>query len=134
MLSRSLAAKVGAGTLVLALGAVACGGSSSGSTASTQPTPAGSTASTSTMAADTTATQAAALRAGLDQLFREHVNLTGFTVQTAVISGVSSKQTAAALKALDSNTVALGDAIGSIYGDAAKAGFLKMWRAHIGFF
>jgi hypothetical protein len=83
---------------------------------------------------DSTASQASALRAGLDQLFREHVNLTGFTVQTAVISGVGSKQTAGALKALDANTVALGDAVGSVYGDAAKAGFLKMWRAHIGFF
>jgi hypothetical protein len=134
MLSRSLTAKVGTGTLVLVLGAVACGGSSSGSNAATQPTPAGATASASTMAADTTATPAAALRAGLDQLFREHVNLTGFTVQTAVISGVSSTQTAAALKALDGNTVAIGDAIGSVYGDAARTAFLKMWRAHIGFF
>lgn len=135
MLSRPLAAKVGVGVLALALGATACGGTSSGSSAATKPTTApSSTASAMSMSADTTASQAATLRAGLDQLFREHVNLTGFTVQTAVISGVGSKQTAAALKALDANTVAIGDAVGSVYGDAAKAGFLRMWRAHIGFF
>jgi hypothetical protein len=135
MLPRPLAAKVGVGVLALALGATACGGSSSGSSAATKPATApSSTASAMSMSADTTASQAATLRAGLDQLFREHVNLTGFTVQTAVISGVGSKQTTAALKALDANTVAIGDAVGSVYGDAAKAAFLKMWRAHIGFF
>ena len=136
MLSRPLAAKVGVGVLALALGATACGGSSSGS-ASPQAQPSSSMSdmpSSSASSSDATATQAAALRAGLDQLFREHVNLTGFTVQTAVISGVGSKPTAAALKALDDNTVAIGDAVGSVYGDAAKTAFLKMWRAHIGFF
>jgi hypothetical protein len=135
MLSRPLAAKVGAGALVLALGATACGGSSSGTKAA-EPQSAASSAASSAPATtgDATATQAATLRAGLDQLFREHVNLTGFTVQTAVISGVGSKQTAAALKALDTNTVAIGDAVGSVYGADARTAFLKMWRAHIGFF
>jgi len=84
--------------------------------------------------ADATATQAATLRAGLDALFREHVNLTGFTVQTAVATGIGSANTAKSLKALDANTVALGDAVGSIYGDDAKTAFVKMWRAHISFF
>jgi hypothetical protein len=83
---------------------------------------------------DTTATAAANLRTGLDQLFRQHVDLTGFTVQTAVADGVDSQNTAQALKALDGNTVALGDAIGSVYGAAARKAFVKMWRAHIGFF
>ncbi len=36
--------------------------------------------------------------------------------------------------ALDGNTVDLGDAIGSVYGDEAKTGFLELWRNHIGFF
>jgi hypothetical protein len=36
--------------------------------------------------------------------------------------------------ALDGNTVALGKAIGSIYGTSAQTAFLKMWRAHIGYF
>ena len=136
MLSPSLAAKVGAGALVVALGATACGGSSGGAKA-TSPQAAPSSAMSSAMSstsADATATPAAALRAGLDQLFREHVDLTGFTVQTAAISGAGSAQTAAALKALDANTVAIGDAIGSVYGADARRAFLTMWRAHIGFF
>jgi hypothetical protein len=133
MPSRPLAAKVGAGALLLALGATACGGSSTGTGASTRPSSTPS-ASMSTMSGDASASDAAALRAGLDQLFREHVDLTGFTVQTAAISGVGSKQTAAALQALDGNTVAIGDAIGSVYGADARTAFLKMWRAHIGFF
>ena len=137
MLSRPLAAKTAAAVLVVGLGAAACGGSSGGTT-STKAQPSSSMSdmqsSSPSSSADATATQAAALRSGLDQLFREHVNLTGFVVQTAVISGVSSPQTAAALKALDGNTVAIGDAIGSVYGADAKTAFLKMWRAHIGFF
>ena len=137
MLSRPLAAKTAAAVLVVGLGAAACG-ASSGATTSPQAQPSSSMSdmhsSSPTSSTDSTATQAAALRSGLDQLFREHVNLTGFAVQTAVISGVSSAQTTAALKALDGNTVAIGDAIGSVYGADAKTAFLKMWRAHIGFF
>jgi hypothetical protein len=93
-----------------------------------------SSMTTSAAASGATATEAASLRAGLDQLFREHVDLTGFAVQTAVANGLGSPNTAAALKALDGNTVALGDAIGSVYGPSARTAFLKMWRAHIGFF
>jgi hypothetical protein len=63
-----------------------------------------------------------------------HVDLTAAVVQTAVSTSPSSAQTAAALKALDGNTVAIGDAIGQIYGSSARTAFLKMWRAHIGFF
>jgi len=74
------------------------------------------------------------LRSGLDLLFREHVDLTGFAVQTAVADGIGSANTTQALAALDANTVALGDAIGSVYGTDARTAFLKMWRAHIGFF
>src|SRR6478672_5525923 len=117
MLSRPLAAKTAAAVLVVGLGAAACGGSSGGTTSpQAQPSSSMSDMPSSSSSTDATATQASALRSGLDQLFREHVNLTGFVVQTAVISGVSSPQTAAALKALDGNTVAIGDAIGSVYG------------------
>jgi hypothetical protein len=91
--------------------------------------PSGSTGGT-----DATTTAAASLRAGLDELFREHVDLTGFVVQTAVTTGIGSANTAQALKALDGNTVALAQAVGSVYGSAAQSAFLKMWRAHIGFF
>jgi hypothetical protein len=83
---------------------------------------------------DPTTTAAASLRAGLEELFREHVDLTGFAVQTAVTNGIGSSNTAQAFQALDANTVALAKAIGSIYGKSAQQQFLKMWRAHIGFF
>ena len=129
MKSRALPVKVGVTAAAIAVSAAACGSSSSGG-----GTTASDPGSASTSAADATATQASELRAGLDTLFREHVDLTGFTVQTAVISGIASPQPAAALKALDANSVALADAVGSVYGMDARDAFLKMWRAHIGFF
>lgn len=133
MASHALPIKVGVAAVAVALSAAACSGSSSGSAAATN-TPSSAPSSSSAAASDATATQAAALRAGLDELFREHVNLTGFAVQTAVISGIGSANTAQALSALDANTLALGDAVGSVYGGAAKTAFVTMWRAHIGFF
>jgi hypothetical protein len=70
----------------------------------------------------------------LDLLFREHVDLTAFAVQTAVTDGLGSPNTGQALSTLDANTVALGDAVGAVYGSAARTAFLTMWRNHIGFF
>jgi hypothetical protein len=130
MKSRALPVKVGVAAAAIAMSAAACGSNSSGGGTAT----ADSAGTQSASSVDATATQASELRAGLDTLFREHVNLTGFTVQTAAISGIGSTQTAAALKTLDANTVALADAVGSLYGPAARDAFLKMWRAHIGFF
>lgn len=136
MKTSSTALKAVTGIAALAISVTACGSSSNGKTnadaAHQSMAAAPSTSSSSTT--DTTATAAAGLRAGLDQLFREHVNLTGFAVATAVNSGITSPNTAQALSALDDNTVALGDAIGSVYGATARTAFLKMWRAHIGFF
>jgi hypothetical protein len=40
----------------------------------------------------------------------------------------------ASASALDANSVAISQAVGSIYGDAAAAKFLEIWRSHIGFF
>jgi len=77
---------------------------------------------------------ASTLRATLTGLLLQHVAQTGAVVQTAVATSLTSPQTAGAVKALDKNTVDLADAIGSIYGTDARAAFLKMWRAHIGFF
>jgi hypothetical protein len=137
MKAANAAVKAAAGLAVVAISVTACGGSSSANKTSTGTTPSNSMASGSNAnvsTGDPTATAAASLRAGLDQLFREHVDLTGFAVQTAVETGISSPNTTQALKALDDNTVALGDAIGSLYGAAAKTAFVKMWRAHIGFF
>ena len=81
-----------------------------------------------------TNTAAAQLYAGLDQLLREHVDLTANVVQVAITKGPSSADTKAALAALDQNTQGLGAAIGSVYGSGAQTQFLKLWRAHIGYF
>ena len=126
---------VGAAALVLA--AAACGSSGTGASA---PAPASSPSSSmhsmspSATTARVTNTAAAQLYAGLDQLLREHVDLTANVVQTAITKGVSSANTKAALAALDQNTQGLGAAIGSVYGSAAQQQFLKLWRAHIGYF
>jgi hypothetical protein len=77
-----------------------------------------------------TATPAADLRAGLTGLLQEHVFLAGITTGTA-LSGGDYKVPAAAL---DTNSVALADAIKSVYGQAAGDQFLALWRKHIGFF
>jgi hypothetical protein len=81
-----------------------------------------------------TNTPAAQLYAALDVLLREHVDMTANVVQTAITYGPSSANTKAALAALDTDTRGLGDAFGSYFGPAAKTQFLKLWRAHIGFF
>lgn len=128
----------GVGVAALALGLSACGGSSGGSSAaagssSSSAANSSSTVSASAVAAETN-TPAAQLYAGLDQLLREHVDLTVNVVETAVTKGVSSPNTTSALNALGQDTDELGAAIGSVYGSAAQQEFLKLWRAHIGFF
>ena len=137
---------IGSAVVALALATTACTSSASspstsqetGSTSASSSTSMSMAPSSSSSSSSTTsgaaATAAATLRAGLDSLFREHVNLTGFTVQTAVETSLTSPRPPQPLKALDDNTVALGSAIGSVYGGAAKTAFIKMWRAHIGFF
>ena len=124
---------IASAVVALALTASACTSSSrSGSASSSMSNM--SSGATSAGAADATGTASAALRAALVQLFREHVDLTGFVVQTAVSTGIGSANTSKALDALDGNTVAIGSAIESLYGSAAQTQFLSMWRAHIGFF
>ncbi len=73
---------------------------------------------------------ASELRSGLTALLQEHVYLAGITTGTA-LSGGDFEVPAATL---DANSVALSDAIGSVYGDAAGQQFLELWRKHIGFF
>jgi hypothetical protein len=120
--------KGGLALSVLTLGSGAAAGLASGASASARP------AASTSAASDPTNTPAAALYAALDQLLREHVDLTATVVQTAVATGASSADTKAAEAALGQNTDALGAAIGSVYGKAAQAKFLALWRAHIGFF
>jgi hypothetical protein len=78
--------------------------------------------------------QASELRSGLTNLLQEHVYLAGFAVKTGVSAGLTSPAFKAAAATLDTNTVDLSKAIGSVYGDAAAEKFLKLWRGHIGFF
>jgi hypothetical protein len=74
---------------------------------------------------------AADLRTGLNQLFQEHVYLAA-AATGAALSGNKAGFTAAA-GSLDANSVALSQAIGSVYGSDAEQAFLPLWRRHIGF-
>jgi hypothetical protein len=71
------------------------------------------------------------LRVGLNNLLAEHAEL-GLAATNAALGGRSVEFKAAA-GALDANSVALSQAIGSVYGDGAGQAFLALWRKHIGF-
>jgi hypothetical protein len=79
----------------------------------------------------TSQTKAAALRAGLNNLMREHVYLAGAATGAALAGRDAEFKAAAA--ALDANSVAIAAAIGSVYGSGAEQAFLPLWRRHIGF-
>ena len=110
-------------------------GTTSGETSGTTHTMPGSTGPTSGTTSEGGADSAAAtLRTGLTALLQEHVYLAGTATGTAIANGPKDPATAAALKTLDDNTVALSDAIGSVYGDEGGKTFLALWRKHIDFF
>jgi peptidoglycan hydrolase-like protein with peptidoglycan-binding domain len=90
----------------------------------------GSTGSMTAMV-PTTDTKAAGLRVLLSVLEHQHVDLASAAVR-AGFDGAPSFAAAAA--ALDANSVAISNAVGSVYGDAAGAQFLAIWRSHITFF
>ncbi len=76
-------------------------------------------------------TKAASLRVLLNTLEKEHVALAA----TAVRNGFDGDPDfAASADSLDANSVALSEAVGSVYGPEAAAQFLEIWRSHIGFF
>ena len=78
-----------------------------------------------------TDTKAADLRVLLNSLERQHVDLAA----TAVRAGFDGQKSFPAVAAeLDKNSVALADAVGSIYGVSARDTFLAIWRSHIGYF
>jgi hypothetical protein len=81
--------------------------------------------------AATSGTKAAQLRAGLNNLFSEHVYLAGAATNAAL--GGREAEFKAAAGALDANSVAISKAIGSVYGEGAEKAFLLLWRRHIGF-
>ncbi|HEY3952490.1 MAG TPA: hypothetical protein VGM53_03885 [Streptosporangiaceae bacterium] len=96
---------------------------------------AGGIAKSKSISGDVTS-KPSSLRAGLTGLLIQHVAATGFVVQTAAAAGgdLKNPEVKGAVSALTDNTNQLGAAIGSVYGSAAKAQFLKLWNAHIGFF
>ena len=87
-------------------------------------------------AGPTTDDGASTLRAGLTSLLQEHVYLAGITIETAVDAGGNMEDASvqAAAAALDENTVALSEAVGSVAGPENGEAFLGLWREHIGFF
>ena len=111
--------------------AVGCGSSSDDTTNTGSSSGSGMAHNDTT---GTTETGAATLRAGLTNLLEEHVYLAGIAVSTGVNSGLTTPAFKASAAALDTNSVALSEAIGSVYGDEAAKGFLSLWRAHIGMF
>ncbi len=72
------------------------------------------------------------MRSTLELLLGEHVLLTT-SATAAALRGRTAEFEAAATE-LDSNSVELAAALGSIYGPDAEAAFLTLWREHIGFF
>lgn len=81
--------------------------------------------------APTTDTKAADLRVILNALEREHVSLASQATRNGFDGSADFDASA---KALDSNSVELSKAVGSVYGAEAEAKFLEIWRSHIGFF
>ncbi len=71
------------------------------------------------------------LRVALNNLLTEHAQL-GLAATGAALRGQTAEFQAAA-GALDANSVALSQAIGSVYGHGAEEAFLALWRKHIGF-
>jgi hypothetical protein len=81
-----------------------------------------------------TDTGGAELRATLTAGLQEHVYLAGIAIANGVQQGLDSPEFEAAAATLDANSVALSEAIGSVYGADAGKQFLALWRDHIGFF
>jgi hypothetical protein len=72
------------------------------------------------------------LRTTLNTGLSEHVWLAAAATEAALGGRSGEFQNAAA--ALDANSVALSQAIGSVYGQGAGTAFLELWRKHITFF
>lgn len=87
------------------------------------------TASVSEEKPDTN-TKAATLRVNLNNALSEHIELASPALR-AVFDG--SESGAGVTAALDENSVAISEAIDSVY-PGSKDAFLELWRNHIGFF
>lgn len=76
------------------------------------------------------ASPAAELRASLTHILTEHVYLAGIAVATAYHAGADSPEFKLAAATLDTNSVKVADAIGSVAADE-RDGFLERWRSHV---
>jgi len=86
-------------------------------------------------AVDTVNSDGAGLRAAVQAALYDHVYLAGAAINQALADGgdLTAPKTAAAVQALDDNSVAVAALIGSVYPDAEQP-FLDSWRSHIPFF
>ena len=122
-----------------AIGLAGCGGGGGNAEESASPSttaPAAEMSQKETMEASGVSVEspAADLRVTLDRLLGEHAILAMLATQKGFDGEKDFEPIAAAL---DRNSVELADAIGSVYGEKARAEFLDgdlKWRAHIGFF
>ncbi len=78
-----------------------------------------------------TMTKAASLRVLLNSINREHANLASVALRKGYDGAADFD---ASFKALDNNSVEIGNSITSVYGPEAGAKFLEIWRSHIVFF
>ena len=140
-MKRSFAAKFGAGVIAFGLIGAAC------SSGDTEPSSSSAENTEGVMAEEdkmdsgasskpTVDSQAATLTRDLTSLLAGHEYNAGIALYTAVQAkgDLEDPTVQAAVAALDDNSVALSEAIGSVYGDEGAKQFLSLWRAHIGFF
>ncbi|MCU1411863.1 MAG: uncharacterized protein JWR04_2570 [Rhodoglobus sp.] len=90
---------------------------------------------TTTTVVDTVNSDGSGLRAAIQAALYDHVYLAGAAINQALADGgdLTAPKTAAAVQALDDNSVAVSKLIGSVYPDAEQP-FLDSWRSHIPFF
>lgn len=116
--------------------ALALTGCSMGGTGTTDATSTPSPTETSEIAIfDTVNSDGAGVRAALQGLLYDHVYLAGAAINQALADGgdLTAPGTAAAVEALDDNSVAVAALVGSVYPEAEEA-FLDSWRSHIPYF
>jgi len=116
---------VAAGAIALVIGVA--GGYMIANNKSSGETSKNSTASSSVA----TDTKAANLRVALNSLEAQHVDLASAATRAGFDGSPMFKASAGAL---DKNSVALSEAVASVYGKEAGDKFLEIWRSHITFF
>jgi hypothetical protein len=117
--------------------ALALTGCAAGGTTASEPAadPSTTPMAEETAVVDTVNSDGAGLRATLTALLADHVYLAGAAINQALADGgdLEAPLTAAAVAALDENSVEVAAAVGSVYPDAEEP-FLDSWRSHIPLF